>query len=169
MSKNAFFAIGFAVVLLLLGTFAFSYFKPSQPALAPAPITTSNPTTTTTTNIQTITPTPPKPQPAPTSTPVKSSVLRISTLSPASGTEGTQVTITGNGFSATDNMVYFGGTLETVASSNGATVTFTISPCPYSPSGRVCPAHLLAGPGNVYVTNANGTSNILIFTVTQQS
>jgi hypothetical protein len=164
MYKNTILVIGFAVAFLLLATIAFSFFKPSQPISTPIPTPTpapmpgpasiTNNPVATTTDTQTVT------------TPTK---LRISTLSPASGTEGTLVTITGNGFSPTSNMIYFGGTLEAIASSNGTAITFTISPCPYSPSGRICPAHLLAGPGNVYVTNGNGTSNTLIFTVTQQS
>ncbi len=96
----------------------------------------------------------------------------ISYLSPASGITGSQVTIYGTGFNSTyscttypcpgyypssTNTINFGGNIiPSVYSSNGTTLTFIV---PYVNSG-IYP---------VYVTNTNGTSNSVNFTVTAGS
>jgi hypothetical protein len=87
----------------------------------------------------------------------------IRDIQPNSGTEGTTVTITGSGFTTTGNSIYLGTMIEDIVPSNGTTLTFTISGCPYA-SPR-CPAHLVSGPHMVSVSNAHGTSNQVSFTV----
>lgn len=102
--------------------------------------------------------TPPKPQSS------------ITSLQPTSGLVGTSVTITGSGFTATNNSVKFGGGYLNGISSNGTAVTFTVpdglTPCP--PGGTVCAQSFMQVTPGVYsvsVINANGTSNIVNFAV----
>ena len=103
-------------------------------------------------------------------------VVSISSLSPASGPAGTQVTITGKGFSSSDNTVQFSrNTISNLNSGDGNTLTFIVPsfwayPCP--PNAPLCPGPIspnLPGQYPVYVTNSNGTSNNLTFTVTDAS
>lgn len=101
----------------------------------------------------------------------------ITRLTPSSGRIGTDVTITGTGFLPTANTIKFGGhDFPYNSSNNGTTLTFTIPsyilppicdltrnmPCPQSQPTPVFP-----GPADITVTNANGTSNEVEFTVTQ--
>lgn len=115
-----------------------------------------------------------------TATPVvtvaTTSSFAITSLSPASGSTGTNVTIIGVGFSTTGNTVKFGaGIMPSMASYDQRTITI---PVPYylstpeclaatgSSSVTSCPT-VTAGPYNVSVTNASGaTSNSVPFTVT---
>lgn len=97
----------------------------------------------------------------------------ISALTPASGSIGALVSVTGSGFSATGNRINFNGGVITDLVSDGKVLSFKV------PSDRVplCavtePRCLLPAPYNpvtpgnyaVSVTNANGTSNILQFEV----
>lgn len=94
----------------------------------------------------------------------------ISSLSPASGMVGTSVTITGRGFTSTNNSVKFGGGYINGLNSNGTKIIFTIpegmSPCP--PGAEVCiMSYMQVTPGSypVSVINSNGTSNNLNFEV----
>ena len=97
--------------------------------------------------------------------------LTISYLSPTSGRVGTQVMLQGNGFVALDNTVHFsqGGTLH-VPSQNGNTIYYTIpayaSTCDIMPGTQCFYAQpITAGSYQMYITNSNGTSNTLTFTV----
>lgn len=95
----------------------------------------------------------------------------ITSLQPASGPVGTQVTVMGTGFTSTDNTVKFGvGYIKNIVS-NGTTIIFMVPDgldlC--LPSGGPCPgAFPRVSPGNynISLVNANGTSNAVLFTVT---
>src|SRR3989338_3615078 len=98
----------------------------------------------------------------------------ITVIYPTSGLVGTNVTITGTGFTSTNNSVKFGGGYMNGLNSNGTSITFTVpdglTPCP--PSATICPeSFMLVTPGTypVSVINANGTSNALSFMVTAVS
>lgn len=126
---------------------------------------------------QTQTPTP-EPTPA-------SSKVQI-TLSPTSGLAGTKVTVTGQGFTPTGNLIAFGdfggrhhpdGTgdnvIASVSSADGTHLTFTVPAS--GPSGILCDSanncigvtaiKLAPGNYNVLVSNANGASNVAVFTL----
>jgi hypothetical protein len=108
------------------------------------------------------------------------------TISPTSGPVGTKVTITGQGFTPTGNLLIFGdpGTrfhpdhsaeniIGNLNSANGTTLTFTVPTS--NPSGSLCDSNnncvmiaatrRLPGDYNVSITNSNGTSNITPFTI----
>lgn len=103
-------------------------------------------------------------------------VPKITSISPAVGKIATRVTLTGMNFTSTGNSIKLGGIYVggLFNSSNGTSITFTVpdggSPCPPDPSsgGVTCQAfaQLLQGTYPVSVTNANGTSNAVNFTVT---
>lgn len=102
-------------------------------------------------------PTPIPPPPSPTPDPK----LTITSLNPTQGVVGATVTITGTGFTATNNSVNFGGVNSAVtglASSDGTTLTFTV------PQGSCGVGDTCA----VSVTNSRGTSNDLSFLLIQQ-
>jgi hypothetical protein len=95
----------------------------------------------------------------------------VATISPASGSVGAAVVVTGAGFSPTGNTVRFGpGYINGLNSSDGSTLRFTIPEgqnlCP--PGGGPCAAaypRVTPGPYSVSVMNANGESNAMTFTV----
>ncbi len=95
----------------------------------------------------------------------------VSSLSPVSGAAGSQVTIIGTGFTSTNNTVTFAGNPITGLNSNGTSLTFTvpsaINPsCYYSTPQCLAPAVIIQpGAYDVTVTNANGASNVVNFTV----
>jgi hypothetical protein len=100
--------------------------------------------------------------------------VSISSITPSSGRTGTQIAIQGSGFTQYDNTVRFGsgGTMHLPAY-NGTiyyTVPQYLSPCDISTSGT-CPLYLqLVTPGTSYpvsISNANGTSNTISFSVAQ--
>ena len=99
--------------------------------------------------------------------------LTLTSLSPTSGRVGTQVTLTGSGFTALNNTVHFGiGGMQNVASANGTTILYTIpsylSACDLMTFGMACTPYaqsVVVGTYPVYVTNGNGASSILYFTV----
>jgi len=91
----------------------------------------------------------------------------ITSLSPSSGPVGTQVTITGFGFSPNQNMISFGagsGSNNYVNSPDGKTIVFTV-PTYSSVNGTP----IQPGVYGVRVTTPNGASNIINFTVTSVS
>lgn len=98
----------------------------------------------------------------------------ISYILPTSGRIGTQVTVTGSGFSLYGNTVHFGiGGVQNVPSYNGTTLSFivpnTLSPCDVLTAGQYCAQYqqfVTPGAYNVSVTNGSGTSNVFTFTVT---
>lgn len=103
-----------------------------------------------------------------------SSNLNLNYLSPSQGQVGTVITIQGNGFTAYDNTVHFGnGGMQHVPSfNNGQTLTFTIpndtTGCDLASQGSACAMLAqLVTPGSypVYVTNINGSTNTLYYTV----
>jgi hypothetical protein len=104
----------------------------------------------------------------------------ISSISPDTASVGTQVTITGTGFTPTGNSVFTGSPnavtpmyVSNLDSANGATLTYSVSILPTN-----CPAQIYGQPSNcavanyagtyqLFVSNANGTSNPVNFTITQ--
>lgn len=114
--------------------------------------------------------------PGSTSTPVAAPV-RIGKLAPERGAVGTQVTLTGSGFTD-DNTVRFGsGAIVHVASSGRSrqSLTFTVpsslTPVCYfsTPRCLVASRQTLPGSYDVSVSNGSGTSNVVRFTVTPQN
>lgn len=99
--------------------------------------------------------------------------LSLNSLSPMQGAVGTTVTLTGSGFTSTDNVVHFGiGGARNIPSSNGTQITYMIptyiSACDLIAPGYFCGAPtqtVTPGVYPVYVTNATGASNVLYFTV----
>ena len=94
----------------------------------------------------------------------------LSSLSPTSGHIGTQIMLTGSGFTG-DNTVHFGvgGTMHLTSQSNTYlyfTVPSYISACDMIGPGCAAPAQqVVPGSYQVYVTNQNGTSQTLSFQV----
>lgn len=99
----------------------------------------------------------------------------LATVNPSSGPVGSMVTLSGFGFSATDNTIKFGsGYIHNLNSSTGSSLQFVVPDgldlC--APNTTICPqAYQMVTPGSysVSVINANGNSNSLTFTVTQSS
>ena len=109
----------------------------------------------------------------------------VSSLSPDFGSIGTQITITGSGFTPSGNTLSFtamalaaGATMPSAPSvipnltSNGTMLVFNIlsvwrPACSYSPPGPCPIAHIptAAGTYGVTVTNANGVSNVATLNV----
>ncbi|MDO8600362.1 MAG: Ser-Thr-rich GPI-anchored membrane family protein [bacterium] len=108
-------------------------------------------------------PLPPEPQPPselipPPPPPVAPQII---SLSPSFGQVGILVTITGSGFTSTNNSINFGGLTSAsigLASSDGKTLVFKV------PGNTPCQP---VNPCDVSVTNANGVSNNVSFTLTQ--
>lgn len=100
--------------------------------------------------------------------------VSLYSITPSSSRTGYQVTLQGSGFTQYNNVVHFGnGGTRGLASYNSNTIYFTIpyyvSPCDVIETFVACTAaSQQVTPGNypVYVTNANGTSQTLYFTVT---
>lgn len=88
----------------------------------------------------------------------------ISWLNPNYGATGTNVTVYGSGFTATNNTVHFGvGVIANLLSTDGTTLSFTV-PSQLSGYGT---QNVGLGTYNVSVTNGNGyTTTALPFTVT---
>lgn len=109
--------------------------------------------------------------PATANTPV------ISNLSPSSGPVGTQVTITGSGFTATGNTIQFDiySFINVPATNNGSSLTFYVPSTLYYNNcqpGNVCPniaRMTTVGDYAVSVSNNNGTSNAMTFTVSSSA
>lgn len=107
---------------------------------------------------------------------VQNQAPTISSISPSSGIVGSNVTITGTGFTSTGNKIKFGnlGSENNPAyslNSNGTSITFPVPSSNYFACWYTIPAckvmTYLTQPGKyeVSVINANGTSNTMIFTV----
>ena len=104
--------------------------------------------------------------------------LSISSLSPTSGPVGTQVTITGSGFTPTGNKVKFGNLGSelnpsyNLNSSDGTTLVFAVPSSNYAPcwffTRFKCYLPVKDTQPGIYpvsVINASGTSNEITFTV----
>jgi hypothetical protein len=98
----------------------------------------------------------------------------ISSLAPAQGPVRVLITIRGSGFTSTGNDVHFGklGGTPNLPSVDGKTVAYVIpwslNPCTFRPANKPCPQFRpVVKPGNyeIYIVNANGTSNAATFTV----
>jgi len=94
----------------------------------------------------------------------------ITDIVPASGPAGPaypiQATIRGQGFTPTGNVVNFGPVrLRELPSIDGTAITIGV-PKQISSGGEVPPLVLLPGEYPVTVTNADGTSNPVTFTLT---
>lgn len=103
-----------------------------------------------------------------------SSLLSISSLSVSSGKTGASITIRGSGFTSS-NDVHFGvgGKRDVSSSGSGTWITFTIpewiSACDLVQPGYYCGSPVQpVRPGTypIFVTNSQGTSNIIYFEVT---
>lgn len=119
----------------------------------------STPPAVTSTTV-TVTPTPTlvsTPTPAPP--PAVNNLGKI-ILSPSSGQVTETLTITGSGFAATGNEVYFGaGSMKNLTSFNGSTmITFTIP-------GEAGSTKILPGSYELYVSNVNGKTATSTFVV----
>jgi len=96
--------------------------------------------------------------------------VSLLSLSPLQGSVGTQVTLSGSGFTSV-NIVNFGsGSITNVSSSNGTTLIFGVPSyvAPYCAPYTACPAYaqqVASGTYNISVHNQNGTSNVLTFQV----
>lgn len=95
--------------------------------------------------------------------------VTLTSITPMSARVGTQIMLTGTGFTPLENTVRFGiGGTQHVPSHNGSTIYYTVpsfvSPCDLVTSGGVCAQsiqQILPGPISVYVTNSNGTTNAI--------
>jgi hypothetical protein len=126
-------------------------------------------------------------KPTPTPTPVATSTIMIRAITPASGTVGSTVTLTGFGFSSNNTVLFGGGPIRNVPITSSIavscttdpscipgirqTITFTVpsSVGPNCPVGSMCAMYMkLITPGtyDVSVYNDQGTSNTLQYTVT---
>ncbi|HWQ69120.1 MAG TPA: IPT/TIG domain-containing protein [Patescibacteria group bacterium] len=98
---------------------------------------------------------------------------RLVTLAPQSGSPGTEVDITGHGFTRSGNTVRFGpGYIHDLASTDGRTLQFIVPDgldlCPPGPRTQ-CPdgfPQVVPGLYEVSVLTSEGESNRLQFTVT---
>lgn len=113
--------------------------------------------------------------------------VKIYNISPNPTSIGTSVTVTGFGFTPTDNIVFFaGGAISGIPSSGGIAIACTTDPScipgirqsltftvptaigPYCTPGMACPMYarlITAGTYPLYVQNANGTSNTVTLTI----
>jgi len=102
-----------------------------------------------------------------------SSTPTIVTLQPSAGPVGTRVTITGTGFHDTANTINFGpSAYPSVVGQSGTTIVFSIPMATNPPCRNATPPCAIAsvlitpGPYALSVTNSEGTSNAITFTVT---
>lgn len=97
------------------------------------------------------------------------SAVHLTSLEPSSGPTGGEVTIRGTGFEPTGNTIFFGGhTISTVEEKDGA-LTFDVPDQLNNCTKTYCTATIIyVNPGEypIIVSNSNGTSNSLEFTVT---
>lgn len=99
----------------------------------------------------------------------------ISSVTPSAAASGTTVTITGTGFTSTGNIVHFSiGGISNITSTNGTSLSFIVpsSIGPYCKPDQACALYLQllnAGTYSVYVENANGVSNTVSFTITNNA
>jgi hypothetical protein len=103
----------------------------------------------------------------------------ITGVSPSSGPVGTLVTVTGSGFTSSNNAVLFQGgpttssVISGLGSSNGTQLQFTVPAVANAPTVlcvvQGCSFTTTAGLYSISVSNANGASNTQQFTVTAGS
>jgi len=86
--------------------------------------------------------------------------VALTSLSQNTGAPGTQVTVYGTGFDPSNNTIYFGTQVLSGIPSNGNSLTFTV------PSYYATGLYGVNQSVQFYVTDSQGTSNSLGFTVT---
>ncbi len=93
-------------------------------------------------------------------------------LAPATGWVGTEVRISGTGFTPHDNAVHFGaGYVPGLASPDGAAIVFVVPgsldpACSFAQPRCLLPSHVTQpGTYQVAVSNSNGMSNPMAFTL----
>ena len=102
---------------------------------------------------------------------VNSQVPAINSVSPTSGGIGSQVTIYGSGFQQTNTVLFSGGPVNNVSSSNnGTSLSFSVpgSVGADCQPGMMCAMYMrIISPGvnTIAVRNLNGTSNVVTFVV----
>jgi hypothetical protein len=109
----------------------------------------------------------------------------ITSVTPSSGAQGGSFTITGTNFTSTGNTITLNATYAGVdskgnaglmssiyqvnspqTSADGNTIQFTLTSCP--PTAPLCPGVAIReGTYSLSVSNANGSSNTVTFTVAQ--
>ena len=105
-------------------------------------------------------------------------IVSLASVSPSSGRVGTGVILYGTGFTAYDNTIYFGiGGMRNLQSFNNGTMIYYTIPSYVSPCDLVSPSNtclataytqpIAPGTYQIRVSNANGSSQYLNFTVTQ--
>ncbi len=83
----------------------------------------------------------------------------IEKIEPATVTFGEQITITGKNFTSTGNIISSSlGVIKNLASSDGKTITFTISRPTYVGSSATSDTESISWPINLTVVNTNGIS-----------
>lgn len=98
--------------------------------------------------------------------------IQLNSVSPTSGGIGTQITLYGTNFTGSNDVHFGNGIMRSLSSfNNGTSISFTLpSQMEYDcPSGSACfSGQYFVNPGtyNIYVTNFNGTSNSVSFSVT---
>ena len=104
---------------------------------------------------------------------INSGQLSLNSLSPSSGQRGSQVVLLGSGFTTNDNIIHFGvgGSRNVTSFANGTALNFTIphfiSTCDtVIGSCSATPTTVTSGSYPLFVTNSNGTTQTLNFTVT---
>ena len=96
----------------------------------------------------------------------------ISSVTPSSGLVGSTVTVYGSGFLSTNTVLFGGGPIQNISSTNGGTKLTFVVPSAVGVDcreGTACPmlARLItAGPYLITVRNTKGTSNAVSYTVT---
>ncbi len=105
--------------------------------------------------------------------------MSITSITPSFGPVGTDVVITGSGFTTTGNAIHFGiGGISNVSDITGTgnqlrfTVPRQVSPCDLIGVNMFCAQivqEVIPGSYDIYVTNRNGTSNKITFSVTSGS
>jgi hypothetical protein len=112
----------------------------------------------------------PAPTPKPTPVPVPMPILglvRITALSPASGSVGTQVTIVGQGFTSTENKISLGTAPKNFNESG--TIASTVSAYSYDTRTLVFTIPVIKpGKYDVSIMNSLGGDGYLSFTVTEK-
>ncbi|MDB5188084.1 MAG: hypothetical protein JWO50_604 [Candidatus Kaiserbacteria bacterium] len=102
-------------------------------------------------------------------------VVQLQYVSPNTGPVGATVTIHGSGFTSDNTILFGGGAIVHAVSNDGSTLTFTVPSsldpaCRFtSPMCAVLSRQTTPGDYQVSVQNANGTSNAVSFTVTNDT
>ena len=133
--------------------FGWAHRPPAVSQPAPITIATSTPATST----PPVTTTPPV-----VVTPPIVQGIDITSATPASGPVGTEVTLSGSGFTSNDVVLFGGGAIAAVhVSSNGTKLSFVVpsSAGPYCKPDQACPMYEMLVTPNTYKVSVENTSN----------